>query len=188
MQIPPLKIVGAKPKPLGSSITQHHHNPAKLLAEFADIKNVGSHNVSLEGIRLANTTFDHDGKPHKIRVYWTGSNLTVLSPGQVVRVHTGKSKDAALMHPEDRNGADHHAYAESGDFILNDKEGDKLYLYASSNEPFDSAYYKPNPPAGSYLVRRGDELVLLSAEGALASIPPITSNKKPVLGHSGRAA
>jgi len=177
-----LIIQRAKPNPAGKDTNRHKPLAAQLLGETVDIENTDTKPVNLGKCRLAHTEFDAQGraKPQPV-IYWTGAAIE-LKPGEMVRIHTGKSKDVAEMHAEDKNGVHHHTYAESHSFVLNNKEGDKLYLY-SETALLDSASYDPAVGEGVTLIRKGDKLVAPAKSGGTG---PWTA--PAVIGTTGKAA
>lgn len=160
-----IQIQSAKPNPLGKDRPRYGAIPAEqLLAEWVDLKNVGDAAVDLSVVNLANLQFDaqcrQTGGPS---IYWTGPSSAVLGVGQVIRVHTGKSAESVLMNSADRTGVDFHAFAEKGNFVLNNKCGDTLSVWwQSQNKEWhleDSASYDPHPAEGAILRRVGQKLV-----------------------------
>ena len=66
-----------------------------------------------------------------------------------------------MMAPEDQVGADWHGYAESDNFILNNRCGDKIVLSwqdAADQIHQDWACYASNPPENLILKRSGNLL------------------------------
>ncbi len=133
--------------------------------------------------RLSHTQFDSNGEAEpEPDVYWIAPNCLVLATGEFLRVHTGQ--ESAGLDIEDDNGTDQHAYAEHGNFKLNNAEGDKLYL--SLVTP-DSAHYDPHVCEGAILNRVGDKLVDLeiggkgtgtSDSGKVWSAPPVVGDSR----------
>ena len=85
-----------------------------------------------------------------------------LSPGQIVRVHTGRIRDAASMGATDQQGVNYHAYAEKGNFVLNNRCGDCLSVWWKHGESWhknDESAYAANPGEGKVLQRLGNGLV-----------------------------
>jgi hypothetical protein len=73
------------------------------------------------------------------------------------------------MDVRDQLGVPLHSYTDSGLFILNNRCGDRLILWAKDaagnrRQPsLDTCAYAPNPPEGATLVRVGDRLVVQTA-------------------------
>ena len=71
------------------------------------------------------------------------------------------------MRQEDQAGVHLHAYAEKGNFVLNNKCGDTLSVWWKANDQTgnkdDEAGYAPNPPDGAVFVRSGPKLVPATA-------------------------
>ena len=158
-----ISIIQVKPNPAGKDKAGQSPKAEQLLGEWVDLKNVGDGAVTLATLNLSHTVFGPGCTPRTdVHRYWRGPSDVSLQPGQIVRVHTGRSLDASLMKAEDRNGVHQHAYAESGTFVLNNVCGDSLYvhwLYEGKWQQEDRASYGPNPPEGAVLVRVGDRLV-----------------------------
>lgn len=159
-----IEIHRAKPNPVGKDRSQHGVSDEQLLAEWVDLKNVGDTGVQLSILNLANLEFEAGCRAKSAPViYWTGPSNGVLLPGQIVRVHTGKSSAAWRMRQEDQAGVQLHAYAEKGNFVLNNKCGDVLSVWWKGSDQKwnkdDEAEYDPNPPDGAVLVRRSTKLI-----------------------------
>lgn len=177
-----LQIWRAKPNPAGKDKSNGKPSARQLNGEWAEIKNTSATEVDLTNLQLSHTLYDENGNPEpKPEVYWTAKKGLKLSGNEVLRVHTGHEADG--LDSDDSTGADVHAYAEHGNFKLNNKEGDHLYLNRATP---DSAYYDPNVREGAVLTRVGEKLVDIQAGG---SGEQGKSWKVPaVLGNSGKAA
>ncbi len=159
-----LLVFRAKPNPTGKDKTPTGTpKPEQLLGEWVDIKNTGSESVRISSLRLYHATFYNNCQPTgREELYWVGGGDGLLRPNQVIRVHTGRSRDAAYMNPLDRGQVDHHAFAEKNNFVLNNRCGDKITIKwqdSQGNWHADSASYAPNPPEGAILTRVGNYLV-----------------------------
>lgn len=157
-------ISRAKPNPAGKDRAGSVPLPAQLLGEWVDIQNNGPAAVTLAGVFLSNQEFAPGCVPGSLRTYWEGSSVRSLAPGQVVRIHTGRSQDQAQMNSTDYQGVNFHAFAEAGNFILNNRCGDNLGLWmkrpdGSWASALDSTGYYPNPGEGTVLNRVGGRLV-----------------------------
>jgi len=188
----PLVIIGAKPNPRGRDELHGKPLPEALLGEFTDIQNEGRVDVSTEDVILQDTTFDAHGHPNpKPVTYWKGSKNVIVPAGKVLRVHGGHEAEAGKMRPEDKVGADVHAYREENTFVLNNKEGDHLYLDIQTSSGLvkvDNAAYRPHPPEGQRLVRRGEWLVPVEAGEAADGKVHVAPTRKPIAGQPGRFA
>lgn len=179
-----LEIWRAKPNPVGKDKFHGTPKPRQLNGEWTEIKNSSGAAVDLGGLKLSHTLYDAQGKPEpKPEVYWIAPKGLSLAAGEVLRVHTGH-RDAGL-DLEDETGADEHAYAEHGNFKLNNAEGDRLYL--STVTP-DSAYYDPNVREGAVLVRLGDKLVDRESSGGNPTDKAKVWPAPAIVGSSGKAA
>lgn len=170
-----IEIYRAKPNPAGKDKPRYGApDQTHLLGEWVDLKNTGDSAVSLSTLHLAHVEYDAHGHPHDLQaIYWNGPAATSLQPGQTVRVHTGKSSAVIQMLREDILGVDHHSYAESSSFVLNNKEGDTLTVLWKSDGKWykeDAASYDPMPAEGEVLVRSGQKLVPTSASAMLRAL------------------
>lgn len=158
-----IQIYRAKPNPTGKDKVKNHPIPSQLLAEWVDLSNVGDTGVKFSTLNLAHSEFAPGCqiKPNPT-LYWKGDSDLVLMPNQIVRVHTGYYSQSHLMHPDDKSGVHYHAFAERGNFVLNNDCGDVISVWwKSANEWHrdDYAGYASNPPEGQILYRNGDKLV-----------------------------
>ncbi|HMO49582.1 MAG TPA: hypothetical protein PKE26_03330 [Kiritimatiellia bacterium] len=159
-----MRIERAKPNPLGKDKTGAGYPKLnQLLGEWVDLKNIGDQSVDLSQLHLAHLEFSAGCKPKERPViYWNGKAGTILGPGQVARIHTGRSSDSHQMDLVDQFGADIHSYAESGSFVLNNDCGDVMSVWWKDREGNlhrdDAAGYDPNPPEGAILTRVGPKL------------------------------
>ncbi|HLP68343.1 MAG TPA: hypothetical protein VK181_12575 [Rhizobium sp.] len=158
-----IQVTQAKPNPAGKDTNRHAPIAQQLLAEWVDLKNIGDASVTLSTLHLTNVEFGPGCQLKKQAVvYWNGPSSITLRPGEVVRVHTGREYESWQMRQEDRNGVDHHAYANRGGFVLNNDCGDVIGVYWQSNGQWhceDAASYDANPPEGQILVRSGSKLL-----------------------------
>jgi len=162
-----LQIIQAKPNPAGKDTSKDQNGsgsnrPEQLFGEWVDVKNVGNDEVHFPTMQVRHAIFDETcHTTGALELYWIAANYDFLQPGQVLRIHAGRRKDAHLMSAEDQTGADWHGYAESDDFILNNRCGDKIVLSwqdASDHIHQDWACYAPNPPQELILKRSGNLL------------------------------
>jgi hypothetical protein len=159
-----LQIIQAKPNPVGKDKTGSGvPKPEQLLGEWVDIKNIGTGPVKFSTIHLWHTQFDHQcqkiGQPVR---YWSGLGEAVLRPGEILRVHAGRSEHQHLMSAGDRTGADYHRFTGEDRFVLNNRCGDAIYVVwrdGSGNSAQDLAAYDPKPREGAILVRFGNKLL-----------------------------
>lgn len=164
-----LQIVQAKPNPLGKDKTSSGQaKPEQLLGEWVDVKNVGTEPIRFSSMNLFHTLFDSRCQSTgRTDNYWSGGDEQLLS-GQVIRIHTGRISDKHLMSEADRQGVDWHGYANRDNFVLNNRCGDRITITwtdAYGRTVSDAAYYRPNPPEGAILRRRGEVLEPASAAG-----------------------
>jgi len=156
-------ICRAKPNPAGKDRVGGYPRNEQLLGEWVDLQNVGDAPVSLTTLHLSNVTFSQNCVPGNNTIYWSGTGTQSLTPGQILRVHTGKSMYSSSMQSQDWAGAHLHAYAEKGNFVLNNKCGDAIAVWWKGNDEKwnqeDRASYDPNPPEGAVLRRVGDKLI-----------------------------
>ena len=159
-----IRICRAKPNPAGKDSGPGANKEQQLLGEWVDLQNTGDGAVRLSSLHLCDNQFSQFCALIKENViYWNGRADQILSPGQVVRVHTGKSSYSLYMLSGDSSGVHLHAYAESGNFILNNRCGDTISVYWKGEDGAwhfeDKAKYAPNVPDGKILLRQGEWLV-----------------------------
>lgn len=160
-----IEIHKAKPNPAGKDKAGNYPIASQLLGEWVDLKNTGDAAVDLSTLNLTNREFGEKcNVTTEAKIYWTGPSGVVLTPGQIVRVHTGRLRDAASTNAVDQVGANVHVYAESGTFVLNNKCGDSLGVWwqtaaAKKWHLEDAASYGANPGEGKVLQRVGKSLV-----------------------------
>lgn len=154
----------AKPNPVGKDRVSGYPQQQQLLGEWVDLQNTGDGSVRLSTLNLCHVQFSNQGVPEdKPTIYWTGKDGEVLNPGQILRVHTGKSAHASAMAYNDAQGVNLHAFAEEGNFVLNNNYGDIISVWWKDKDNKwyreDVASYDPNPPEGVVLKRSGDKLI-----------------------------
>ncbi|MFL6281544.1 MAG: hypothetical protein ACJ74Q_00085 [Pyrinomonadaceae bacterium] len=137
-----------------------------MLGEWVEVKNICTESISFSSMTLNHTLFDSRCQStNRTENYWSGGPEQLL-PGQVIRVHTGKLSDKHLTAEADRAGVDWHGYANRDNFVLNNCCGDRIYVTwpdANGRAASDVTYYRPNPPEGVVLRRRGEVLEPVSA-------------------------
>ena len=156
-----LVIVRAKPNPAGKDKSNGRPLAEQLLGEWVDIRNESSASVSFANVSLDHTKFEAGCSNPRYSPHWAANPPFLLDSGAVLRVHTGKEADRALMKIEDREGAALHVFANSGLFVLNNDCGDTLTLWLLEDgnwKKLDQAGYDPRPPEGAVLYRVGDKL------------------------------
>jgi hypothetical protein len=162
-----LQIIQAKPNPAGKESDKDEDGAGSrrleaIFSEWVDVKNIGDDSVHFQTMQLRHALFDEDcHTTGELELYWIGDNGDSLKSGQILRIHAGRREDAHLMSVEDQAGADWHGYAESDNFILNSRCGDKIVL--SWQDAVDHIYqdwacYAPNPPEDLILKRSGNLL------------------------------
>ncbi len=157
-------VYRAKPNPAGKDRVSGYPQQQQLLGEWVDLQNTGDASVNLSMLNLCHVQFSNQGVPEdKPTIYWTGKYEEVLKPGQILRVHTGKSAYASSMAYNDTQGVHLHAFAEKGNFVLNNNYGDVISVWWKDKDgnwrKEDAAGYDPNPPEGVILKRAGDKLI-----------------------------
>jgi hypothetical protein len=167
-----LQIIQAKPNPAGKDDNKDQNGsgsgrPEQLFGEWVDVKNIGADAAPFPMMQLRHALFDEScHTTGELELYWIGVNADFLKPGQVLRIHAGRREDAHLMSAEDQAGADWHGYAESDNFILNNRCGDKIVLsWQDAGEQIcqDWACYAPYPPEDLILKRSGNLLTFAGA-------------------------
>lgn len=162
-----LQIIQARPNPAGKDSNRDRDGvgaaaPEQLLGEWVDVKNTGNDAVQLSTIQVRHAIFDENCyATGETELYWTDVSAELLKPNQVLRVHAGRREDSHRMTAEDQDGAEWHGYAETDDFILNNRCGDKVVITwrdAVDRVGQDWVCYAPHPPEGLILKRSGNLL------------------------------
>ncbi|MBI4158290.1 MAG: hypothetical protein HY505_01540 [Candidatus Yanofskybacteria bacterium] len=158
--MPDLTVLRAKVNPRGKDRRGPLTTNRQRNAEWVDIKNTSGRTLSVSGVAV----FDHTFAPFACRtigrrVIYQFPQLT-LTPGQIVRIHSGNPVPVADLPEEDRLGADWHAFT-SKDFVWNNTCGDTAEIWSSgvSRVLIDKASYSPSPLEGKILTRVGAYLV-----------------------------
>jgi hypothetical protein len=157
-------VYRSKPNPAGKDRAYGYPQQQQLLGEWVDLQNNGDVAVNLSILNLCHVQFSSQGVPeHKPTIYWTGKYGEVLNPGQILRVHTGRSGYIGNMAYDDAHGVYSHAFAEKGNFVLNNNYGDVVSVWWKGQDSEwnrgDAARYDSNPPEGAILRRVGDKLI-----------------------------
>jgi hypothetical protein len=165
-----LQITQAKPNPVGKDKAGNYPKPEQLLAEWVDIKNVGTEAVAFSSISLSHTLFnDQCQNTGRTDVYWTWASSTdSLLPNQMIRVRTGRFRDKHLISPSDDTGNNWNGFANRDNFVLNNRCGDILTVTWTGDfgsRKSDTVSYDRNQPEGAILRRSGNKLVLVSGYG-----------------------
>ena len=163
-----LQITQAKPNPAGKDKAGNYPKAEQLLAEWVDIKNVGTEAIPFSSISLSHTLFDDRCQnTGRTDVYWTGGSDSLL-PNKVVRVRTGRIRDKHLINPSDDVGNNWNGFANRDNFVLMNRCGDILtvtWIGDFGSRKSDTVSYEGNQPEGAILRRSGNKLVLMSGYG-----------------------
>jgi hypothetical protein len=117
-----LHVFRAKPNPLGKDKTSGGiPKPEQLLGEWVEIRNIGTEAVRISSIQLSDHLYGNRCEDTgRSEVYWNDTVTDAsLQAGQVLRVHTGRKSDEALMLQVDRGSVDWRSFANKGNFVLN---------------------------------------------------------------------
>ena len=140
--------------------------PEQLLAEWVDIKNVGTEAVPFSTISLSHTLFDENCRnTNRTEIYWTGGSES-LQPNKAIRVCTGDLRDKHLINPSDDTGNDWNSFAYKDNFVLNNRCGDTITVTWNNsvgNRQSDIASCDANQLEGTILGRNGNKLELAAA-------------------------
>lgn len=149
-----------KPNPAGKDKTRYGSlSAAQLGGEWVDVRNSGSSSVNTTGVGLWHLAYPASGGKAEYRLVCNLPDCT-LKPGEVLRVHAGQRRDLSVLNPEDRSGADWHAFTGEDAYVWNNREGDAPTLYEqAAKAAIDSASYDPYPPEGTVLYRQGAKLI-----------------------------
>lgn len=156
-----LQSVRLKPNPAGKDRTRRGGAAtAQLGGEWVDIQNTGAAPVDLSGVTLYHVAYSGacDAGTWQPVMNFKG----ILGVGEVLRVHAGHGPVAAL-HAVDQQGANYHLFTGRDQYDWNNDRGDCAALFqAGQSDPFDRAWYDPNPPEGVILTRLGTRLAYTS--------------------------
>lgn len=163
-----LQVYQAKPNPVGKDKTSGGiPKPEQLIAEWVDIKNVGTEPVRFSTIELHHTLFgDRCEATGRTERYWSGNGSESLKPGQVLRIYTGSKRYEHLLTTVDKGNVDWRGFAERDNFVLNNVCGDTIIVTwadANGNPYRDAASYGRNVPEGVILRRSGSYLLPVSS-------------------------
>lgn len=150
-----LRVIRAKPNPIGKDRSGGTTPKKQLAAEWIDIKNTGDEPFRVDSISLQHIAYQpycRDGK-------WEGVSTFsgVLQPGKVMRIHSGEQIQTSEMYPEDAAGADYHIFT-GRNYVWNNDCGDTAGL-GDGKVWIDAASYDPYPMEGKILSRQGDKLI-----------------------------
>ena len=159
-----LQVFRAKPNPIGKDKTSGGiPKPEQLLGEWVDFKNIGTESVPFSSMELSHALYgprcEVTGRRES---YWSGGGVNSLTPGEMLRIHTGQKAHESLMSPEDRGVVAARGFAERSNFVLNNQCGDVIAIAwhdGRGNRYSDTASYRANQPEGAILTRVGTELV-----------------------------
>lgn len=150
-----LRVILAKPNPIGKDRSGGTIPKKQLAAEWVDIKNIGDESFSVDHISLEHIAYQprcRDGKWETISTFSGG-----LPVGKVMRVHSGGQIQTSEMYPEDAAGADYHVFSGKN-YVWNNDCGDTAGLW-DGKVWIDAASYDSYPVEGKILTRQGDKLI-----------------------------
>ncbi|OGI43183.1 MAG: hypothetical protein A2593_00185 [Candidatus Moranbacteria bacterium RIFOXYD1_FULL_44_9] len=153
-----LYVVRGKVNPIGKDRRGLLTPPKQLHAEWVDVKNTSGVNLQMLGTKIADHTFNglcnYQGK----RIVYAFPNW-IMPAGTTVRIHSGDTVPVNLLPPQDRDGADWHAFT-GRDYVWNNVCGDTVEIVTGDlNVLLDKASYDPRPKEGAILVRLGNKLI-----------------------------
>jgi hypothetical protein len=129
------------------------------LGEWVDVRNEGSVSARVGGLCLYHLEHPSPGGEPEYGFVVTLPECS-LRPGEILRVHSGPQRELSVLYPEDRTGADQHAFTGGEAYLWNRREGDTAILYAvATKETTDSVSFDPNLPEDDVLWREGAKLV-----------------------------
>jgi hypothetical protein len=152
-----LLIIRLKPNPVGKDRPpQGGPTPTQLAAEWVDFRNDTGQSVKLNGVALYHLAYALNGQTSWQRITgFTGD----LPAGEIVRVHSGRVRDLAVISADDRAGAHYHVFTGDDAYVWNNRQGDAPLLQnETQKQTVDKTWYAANPPEGVVLVRQGDQL------------------------------
>lgn len=155
-----ISVYRIKPNPTGKDRDRYGSpSAAQLGGEWVDLRNSGSQALNTSGVGLYHLAYPSSGGKPEYRLVVNLPDCS-LKPGEVLRVHSGRTRAISVLNADDRNGADWHSFTGEDAYVWNNREGDApaLFEYAIK-ETIDSASYDPYPPEGTTLYRQGAKLV-----------------------------
>lgn len=158
-----LQITQAKPNPLGKDRKTVFGIPKQQLAgEWFDIKNTGSVNVSMKGIKVQHVAYSDNGPCWSdAYIFQPVQVLTTLTlkPGEIWRIHSGGLLSITELLSVDRDGAHYHKFTGKN-YILDNKRVDGIRVCTAVTEQvLDEVFYDENPIEGKILKRFGKKLI-----------------------------
>ncbi len=155
-----ITISAAKPNPSGKDLIGALAPISQLHGEWVDIRNDAYQAVNLEQLSVYDKTFDNNCVVQGNREIYRFPNRFVLQPNEIVRIHSGRTVPISQLKQQDYEGANYHVFTESSYYVLNNKCGDTLALYADNGRTcWDKTSYRPCPIEGKILKRVADYLI-----------------------------
>lgn len=152
-----LKIIKAKPNPIGKDRINGRLTPQQLAGEWVDVQNISLHSINLATVQLYHYAYRFGGQIGEWQLV-TGFN-GILPVGSVMRVHSGFPIPLMQMFPIDTMGADFHVFSNKN-YVWNNKQKDHPGLWDVTLQKWvDQTYYDAFLPEGKVLIRVGDKLV-----------------------------
>lgn len=151
-----LKIMKAKPNPLGKDRVRALIPPQQLAGEWVDIKNEGNSPVNLNGFIVCHIAYTGNGcetQPVKEFVDF------ILPAGKIFRLHSGGYMPESQLSLPDSMEADYHEFTGKNYVWNNDKPDRPSILNLKTKQFEDQADYDAYPPEGKILIRSGNKLL-----------------------------
>lgn len=153
-----LKVIRAKPNPLGKDRSTRLTTQTQLGAEWIDVQNTGGSNFSLDNIQVYHVAYSGLKAEWAL---WVNLGIPInhyLPPLSILRVHSGSGPVSVLL-PVDINGANYH-YFTGSNYVWNNDMIDRPMLYdAGRRLIIDQTYYDVPVLDGKILLRYLDKLV-----------------------------
>jgi hypothetical protein len=150
-----LRIIKAKPNPLGKDRIGNLSPQRQLAGEWVDIQNNGSSPIDLTNIKLYHWAYRLPKDGWELIMKFSGS----LPAGEIMRIHSSGKIPLEQMAIIDQQGADYHLFSGSGYVWNNDKE-DRPTLWNSKTEEYiDRTSYDAYPTEGKILQRVNNKLI-----------------------------
>ncbi|HZR22697.1 MAG TPA: lamin tail domain-containing protein [Vicinamibacterales bacterium] len=132
-----LTVMKGFPNPPSKDRTAHRLTNEQLNNEWMEFANTSGRELSLNGVKLLDYTFNHACQKTSEKTVIEFVNN--LAAGHSVRVHTG----TGTAYTE---GTVRHVFAGHGNFVWNNACGDTAILRNGHGTLIDWASYEPNPP------------------------------------------
>jgi hypothetical protein len=154
-----LQSVRIKPNPFGKDRSKRGASAIQLAAEWVDMKNVTSGTLDLSGVFVRHIGYSPAHPSGQWDVVFQFPKGSTLKAGEIVRIHSGKQTNIAMINQNDVDGANWHYFTGVDNYVWNNDKNDCVNLSMSlPTTHFDQACYAAPVAEGAILIRNGDRL------------------------------